>query len=430
MIGLNYKLQKLEEENSCIGVGVVGAGQMGGCMVATMVAMKGMKPSILADINLEAAAGAFRRAGVPEDQIAVASTLSECSALLESGKYVITEDSELATKNAYCQCIVDATGVPEVGAKVAVDAINNGKHIVMLNVETDVCIGHILYKQATNAGLVYTGSAGDEPGVVIEMFDFAQALGLDVRVVGKGKNTKINKEATPETVKKQAAQMGCNPHMLCCFVDGTKTMVEMTAMANATGYIPDIDGAHGPKATLAELPDLLSLKSEGGILNRYGIIEYIDGIAPGVFVTVSTEQPDCIAMFGYMRMGKGPNYVLYRPYHLCSLETPLSVAKAVLDHEPTIAPRHGLVAETVTVAKRDLKAGEYLDGIGGYTVYGLFVNAGRAKEKNALPLGLVNRKTKMLADVKKGGIVRHNDVQLDRDSLIVSLRKIQDTLYL
>ena len=218
--------------------------------------------------------------------------------------------------------------------------------------------------------------------------------------------------------------------MLTSFKDGTKTMVEMTAMSNATGFLPDIMGAHGAKGIVSELPDLFRLKSEGGILNNYGIIDYIDGVAPGVFIIISTEQPDIIHELNYLSMGKGPNYVLYRPYHLCSLETPLSVAKAVLDGIPTIAPRKGLVSETITVAKRDLTAGEYLDGIGGFTIYGSFEQAAVAKEKDALPMGIVNKKTKMIKDVKKGEIVTYGDVALDNDSLMVQLRKIQDTLYL
>jgi predicted homoserine dehydrogenase-like protein len=226
----------------------------------------------------------------------------------------------------------------------------------MLNVETDVCIGHILYKLARNAGVVYTGSAGDEPGAVIEMYDFARALGFDVRVVGKGKNNKVDYDCTPDSAAEEAKRKNMSPKMLCSFKDGTKTMVEMTAMANATGFLPDVTGAHGASGGVKDLPNLLSLKSEGrgGILNSYGVIEYVNGVAPGVFVIISTTRPDILHELSYLSMGDGPNFALYRPYHLTSLETPLSVAKACIDREPTIVPREGLVAETVTRWQRSI----------------------------------------------------------------------------
>ncbi|MDR0586305.1 MAG: hypothetical protein LBG26_03605, partial [Treponema sp.] len=207
---------------------------------------------------------------------------------------------------------------------------------------------------------------------------------------------------------------------------------EMTAMANATGFLPDVMGAHGAAGTVKDLPDLLSLKSEGrgGILNSYRTVEYINGVAPGVFIIIASNQPHINHEMAYLGMGSGPNYVLYRPYHLTSLETPLTVAKACIDHVPSIIPRAGLVAETGTVAKRDLKAGEKLDGIGGFTIRGTFISASEARKKNVLPMGLVNKNTVMLNDVKKGGLVTYADVKLDESALMVQLRKLQDALFI
>ena len=238
-------------------------------------------------------------------------------------------------------------------------------------------------------------------------------------------------ECTPETVAEEAHRRGASPKMICSFKDGTKTMVEMTAMANATGFKPDVIGAHGAASDLAGLNDVLSLKSEGrgGVLNHYGVIEYINGVAPGVFVIIGTDQPDVAAELEYVSMGKGPNYTLYRPYHLCSLETPMSVAKACIDHEPTLIPRFGRVAETITVAKKDMKAGECLDGIGGYTIRGTFMSAEDADAQNALPMGLVDSKTVLTKDVKKGEIITYDHVKLNNDNLIVQLRKLQDALF-
>lgn len=429
MLGMNYKLEKLEGANQKIITGIVGAGQMGKGMVSQMLLMKGVKPAIVADINIENAVKAYKNAGLSEDDYAIVKTVSEANMWMEKGKYIVTDNADIAAHANLVSTVVDATGVPEVGAKVALDAIMNKKHIVMLNVETDIVIGPLLKKLADNAGVVYTGSAGDEPGAVKELYDFATALGFDVRVVGKGKNNVLDFECNPDTVLEEATRRGVSPKMLTSFKDGTKTMVEMTAMSNATGFMPDIRGAHGAAGKVEQLPQILSLKEEGGILNRYGVVEYINGVAPGVFVIVTSRLPEVKHEMAYLSMGPGPNYVLYRPYHLCSLETPLSVVKAALDHQSTIAPIDGLVSETITIAKKDLMAGQYLDGIGGYTVYGTIEKADTAKAMNALPLGLVSKKTILKQDVKKGDLITYDMVELDEGSLVVQLRKMQDKLF-
>ena len=432
MVGMNYKLAELEKAGKPIYTGIVGAGQMGRGMVSQMMSMKGMRPAVVVDVALDNAKNAYTEAGLSEGKdFARADTVEEGDALLARGTFVVTANNELATKCAALHCSVDATGVPEVGAKVALDAINHKKHIVMLNVETDVCIGHILYKLAINAGVIYSGSAGDEPGAVMELYDFADALGFEVQVIGKGKNNVIDYDCTPETVAEEAKRKGASAKMICAFKDGTKTMVEMTAMANATGFLPDVMGAHGAAGQVKDLPNLLSLKSEGrgGILSSYRTVEYINGVAPGVFIIITSKLPDINHEMAYLSMGPGPNYVLYRPYHLTSLETPLTVAKACIDGVPSIVPRAGLVAETGTIAKRDLAAGENLDGIGGFTIRGTFIAAAEAKAKNVLPMGLVNKNTRMVKDVKRGELITYTDVKLDESAVMVQLRKLQDTLF-
>ena len=433
MINMMHKLQALEDAGESIKASIVGAGQMGCGMAAQMTVMKGMDPVVVVDVILDNANRAYINSGYKEvGDFVEAETIEEANKFLAEGKFIVTTNNEIATKCDIIDCAVDATGVPEVGAKVAMDAINAGKHICMLNVETDVCIGHLLYKLANNAGVVYTGSAGDEPGAVIELYDYAKGLGFDVKVVGKGKNNPLALTCNPDTVADIAKAKGASPKMICAFKAGTKTMVEMTAMANATGFLPDVTGAHGPESDVKGLNDVLSLKSEGrgGILNSYGVIEYVNGVAPGVFVIVGTDQPDIAAEMTYLDMGPGPNYTLYRPYHLCSLETPMSVAKACIDGEPTIVPACCRVAEVGTIAKKDMKAGEYLDGIGGYTIRGTFMAAEEADATNALPMGLVDKKTKLLKDVKEGDLITYDHVELNNDNLIVQLRRIQDNLFL
>lgn len=429
MLGMNRKLAKLEENGTPILTGIIGAGQMGKGMVSQMLAMKGMRPSFVADINIDSAKDALTHAGIAEDQIAVIETAEEGNQALAEGKYLISTNGLLAPQIEKLDAVVDATGVPQVGARVAIDTIFAKKHIIMLNVETDVVIGPLLKKWADNAGVVYTGSHGDEPGAVMELYDFATALGYDVRVIGKGKNNKLDFDANPDSVLEEATRRGVSPKMLTAFKDGTKTMVEMTAMSNATGYLPDVRGAHGPSGGVEDLPGMFMTKEEGGILSDYKKVDFVNGVAPGVFIIVSSPLPEVHTEMKYLSMGEGPNYVLYRPYHLCSLETPLTVAHAVLNEEPTIVPMAGPISECIAVAKTDLKAGQMLDGIGGYTVYGTIEVAAKAKEEGALPLGLINKKTKLIVDKKKGDIITYADVELDQSNLIVQLRQLQDQMF-
>lgn len=429
MLNMNQKLIKRQQEGKIIRTGIVGAGQMGRGMVTQMVLMQGIMPAIVSDINVENAVHAFHYAGIKDDQIAIVDNIQDANKSIEAGKYVATVNADLISQANLVECAIDATGVPDVGAKVATDAIKNGKHVVMLNVETDVVIGPYLKKLAEKNGVIYTGSAGDEPGAVMELYCFAKAMGMDVKVMGKGKNNKLDYACNPDTVLEEATRRVMSPKMLCAFKDGTKTMVEMTAMSNATGLIPDVIGGHGIAATVKELPEIYKLKKDGGILNKHGVVEYVNGIAPGVFVAVSTENEEIAYQMRYHSMGPGPLWILYRPYHLCNLETPLTVAKAVIDGESTIVPIDGLVSECITVAKTDLKAGQYIDGIGGYTTYGSIATAAESDAKGYVPYGLVTKKTKMLKDAKKGQLLTLDMVELDTSTLIYKLRKEQDAMY-
>ena len=434
MLNMNWKLEQREKEGKIIKTGIVGAGQMGRGMVTQMVLMKGITPAIVSDIIVENAVHAFKYAGVKDEDIVVAKTIEEADAAIAAGKYVACENADFISQAKEVECAIDATGVPDVGAKVATDAMRNGKHVVMLNVETDVVIGPYLDKFAKDHGVIYTGSAGDEPGAVMELYCFAKAMGLNVEVMGKGKNNKIDYDCNPDTVLEEATRRKMSPRMLCAFKDGTKTMVEMTAMCNYTGLVPDVIGGHGPKTApgtegVKELNELFKLKKDGGILNKHGVVEYVNGIAPGVFVTVSTDNDEIAYQMQYHSMGPGPLWTLYRPYHLCNLETPLTVAKAVIDGEKTCVAKDGLVAECITRAKIDLKKGQKIDGIGGYTTHGSICTEKEATEKGYVPFGLVNSNAVMKCDVKKGTLITYDMVELDKNTLIYKLRKEQDAMY-
>ena len=433
MLNMDKKLAKREEEGKIIRAGIVGAGQMGRGMVTQMALMKGIMPAIVSDIKMDNVINAFHYAGISDEDIAVAKTLEEANRYMEQGKYVATENSDLISQANLVEVAIDVTGVPEVGVKIAIDAMNNKKHVVMMDVETDVVIGSYLKKLGDRNGVIYTGSAGDEPGAVMELYSFARAMGMEVKVMGKGKNNKLDYDCNPDTVLEEATRRKMSPRMLTSFKDGTKTMVEMTAMSNATGLIPDVIGGHGPSASpkdrCAELNEIFKLKKDGGILNQHGVVEYVNGIAPGVFVTVTTQNEEIAYQMGYHSMGPGPLWTLYRPYHLCNLETPPTVAKIVIDGEPTIVPLDGPVSECIAVAKRDLKAGETIDGIGGYTTYGSIATAQETYEKGYVVYALVNKNTRMKCDVKKGTLLTLDMVELDTSTQLYQVRKEQDKMY-
>lgn len=427
MLGLNNRLRALEAEGKPIRVGVVGAGQMGTGMVSQIRAMRGMRAAGIADVDVERAIKAYEHAGYSREDIAVAGSFRQAEDAIRAQKPVVAEDAAVLCAAEGIEVIIEATGVPEVGAVVAFRAIQNGKHVVMLNVETDVTVGLILKTMAQRAGVVYTVSAGDEPGAIKELYDFADSLGFEVVAAGKGKNNPVDLDANPAGLAESARSQGVNPKMLTSFVDGTKTMVEMTAVANAVGFTPDVPGMHGPNATVAELPSIFSLVEQGGILGRKGVVDYAIGVAPGVFVVVTSHLEKVREELAYLKMGPGPNYVFYRPYHLTSLETPLSAARAAIYGEPTIVPAYH-TAETVAVAKKDLPSGSNLDGIGAFTLRGLIVPANEARVKKYVPLGLINHRARVTRDIKRGEILNYDDVVIDETSVIVQLRRLQDSL--
>jgi len=422
VLNINRHLEKRERAGSPIRVGLVGAGQMGQAFAAQIGHMRGMRLAAVCDLDPTRAADALIAAGWSREQIADL----DAKPAPDTHAPVVTRDAERLTEWPL-DVVVEATGDPDAGARAALAAIEAGLHVVMLNAEADATVGPWLAVQATRRGVVYTGSAGDEPGAAKELYDFCDALGFEVLVAGKGKNNPLDHAATPQTVHAEAVRRGMNPKMLAAFVDGTKTMVEMTCLANATGLVPDIPGMHGVEANLDTVLKKLCLVAEGGVLGRYGVVEYVRGLAPGVFVVFRTDHPVTLTTLRYVRLGDGPNFLLYRPYHLTSLETPLSVARAVIYGEPTIAPLGAPVAETVAVAKRDLRPGERLDGLGGTTVYGLCIEAAHAQRERMLPIGLAVPGTRVVRPVGKGEVLTYSDVEWVGDEpLIVKLRRQQD----
>lgn len=397
---------------------------MGEGLVAQMESMYGMRAMAVADVVGGRAYQALVSAGVPTTEIVETDDTDEAAEAIASGRRVASTNPRV-TWSWPLDITVEATGIPEVGAQVALGAIQAHKHVMQMNVETDATIGWILRKMANEAGVIYTLTAGDEPGTTMELYDFAVSLGFEVVCAGKGKNNPLDRSATPDTVAAQAVEKQMNPKMLASFVDGTKTMVEMTSLANAIGFVPDIPGMHGPTATPKTIAQVFSPPDGGGVLSRRGVVDYGLGIAPGVFVVFTTDHPKLVRDLAYLSMGPGPYWALYRPYHLTSLETPISIARAVIKGETTIATDTPPTAETVTVTKRDLYAGEVIDGLGGFMTYGMIYEASEARSSNALPLGLAPG-ARLIRDVAAGDTVRYDDVELKSDMTIVDLRRRQD----
>ncbi len=460
MLGLNEKLKELAAQDKSIKVGVVGLGQMGLCLVSHLEDIEGFKVCAASDLNTKKAEELKKIFGPKDTDVIVwentelndrevlklEELLQNCesgniagpgglssigrerlNAASRHGSVIFTNDFSVLWQIEDIDVIVDATGFTKAGAEIALGALCAGKDVVTLNVETDVTVGPILKKIAGSNNRIYTLSAGDEPAALKELYDFADCMGFKIVCAGKGKNNPLDFNANPDTLAEYAAKKGSSAKMMTSFVDGTKSMVEMACLSNATGLVPDVRGMHGLHADIRDIVSKLCLKDHGGVLEKEGVVDFVIGdLAPGVFLVYSTENKMVKETINYLNLGQGPNYLLYRPYHLTNLETPLSIALAYFNRQPWIVPgKGGLVSEVITVAKRDLAAGEVLDGIGGYNVYGQIDLYETAKEEGCLPIGL-SQGCVLKQAVKKGEPILNRNVDFSENSIIMQLRKMQD----
>jgi predicted homoserine dehydrogenase-like protein len=422
-------LLKREAEGKPIQVGVSGAGWIGSGFVHQVAQMKGMAVRVLADSNTKAAFKTFIDIGVPQENILETDAPDPAMDGLNTGKNIVTSSYSLASQLEAVDIVVDVTPSPAVGAETAHSCIQNGKDIVMVNIEADVTVGRILKKHADQAGVLYTVSSGDEPGCLMELYDFVKSLGYEVMVIGKGKNNPLNPTATPDDVAQTARLVDKDPFTIASYVDGTKTMFEMTCAANATGCTPMQRGMTGPEADLDTVSEIFALKGDGGITEFPGAVDFVQGsaMAGGVFVTVRVDDERIREDLQYLKVGKGKYFTFFRPYHLWFLEAPISVARAHLYQQATLVPLDRPVADSMAVAKRDLHIGENLDDIGGFTFHGIIERADIARELDALPVGLAPN-AKINRSIKAGEIITWDDVLLDEDQIVVKLRREQDKL--
>ncbi|MBU1335256.1 MAG: NAD(P)H-dependent oxidoreductase [Alphaproteobacteria bacterium] len=428
LTGIARELAARAETGKPIRVGVIGSGEMGTDLVTQMSLMTGIEMAAIATRRPHTALAAMTIAYGEDSRGKVADSPAQATAAIEAGKIAITSAETLVT-TPNIDVVIDATGKPGVAADYDLLAMEHGKHLVMMNVEADVTIGPYLKAQADRLGVVYSVGAGDEPSSCMELIEFVTALGLPIVAAGKGKNNPLKHDAVPDDYREEATRRNMNPRMLVEFVDGSKTMVEMCAIANATGLVPDVPGMHGPKADRDEMARVLIPKADGGILNRMGVVDFTvgKGVAPGVFVIVKATHPRIIERLDDLHIGHGPYYSFFRPYHLTSLEVPLTCARIMLHGKADMVPLPNPVAEVCAVAKRDLKPGESLDAIGEtcYRSYTMTVVDSRAA--GAVPVGLLEG-GRTTAAIAKGELLTLANCTPDTTTRLHALRQAQDRM--
>jgi predicted homoserine dehydrogenase-like protein len=430
LTGLARDLAARAATGKPVRIGLVGAGEMGTDIVSRVAHMTGIEIGAISELNAAAGARAVEIAYGGADRVARASTADQVNAAIEGGRIAVTDNVGALLESGLIDVVVDATGVPAVGAEIGLAAMERGKNLVMMNVEADVTIGAYLRAEAERLGVVYSLGAGDEPSSCMELIEFVSAMGHRIVSAGKGKNNPLNIDATPDAYADEATRRHMNPRMLVEFVDGSKTMVEMAAIANATGLIPDRPGMHGPACSREDLNKVLVPQSAGGLLSSGdGRVDFTigKGVAPGVFVVAEMDHPRIRERMEDLKMGKGPYFTFFRPYHLTSLEVPLTCARVVLYGKADMVPMARPVAEVCAVAKRDLTVGETLDQIGEYCYRAWIMTVPEAQSAGAIPCGLLTG-AKVTATIRKGALITRANAAVPADSKIVLLRARQDAM--
>jgi predicted homoserine dehydrogenase-like protein len=423
MILVDKALSQRLSENRPVRVALVGAGYSGKNIAYQIIkSVPGLRLAAISNRHLDAARTAYRAAGM--ENIHVAESRKDLQQAIESGACVVTEDADLLCEADGIEAIIEATGTIEFGAGVVLRAVQHGKNVVLMNVELDATLGPILKAYADRAGVVYSNSDGDEPGVAMNMIRFVRSIGLIPMVAGNLKGL-YDRYRNPDTQRGFAEKVSQKATTMTSFADGTKLSMELNVLANATGFSVGKRGMHGPALShVNESSDFFRDKIQGP-----GIVDFLVGAAPcnGAFVLGHTEDPVKAAYLKYLKMGDGPLYAFYTPFHLPQLEIPLTVARAVLFKDATVQPLGAPVCDSIAVAKRDLKAGEMLDGIGGYMCYTLLENADLSRSERLLPMG-VSEGCRLLRDVRKDQALSYRDVETPANRLCDKLREEQNGL--
>lgn len=438
-MNLHRLLQQRAANNQPVRVVLIGAGKFGSMFLSQAPRTPGFHIIGIADLSPSRAMESLARVGWPKEKYA-AMSIDTAS---KSGATFITDDAMALIASPYVDVVIDATGIPSAGIAHVLACCTHKKHIVMVNVEADALAGPLLARRAEEAGIVYSLAYGDQPALICEMVDWARTAGFDVVAAGKGtKYLPAYHASTPDTVwghygftPELVAGGDFNAQMFNSFLDGTKSAIEMTAVANATGLTPAPQGLDFPPCGVDDLARILKPKAHGGILHHRGQVEVISSVERdgrpvfrdlrwGVYVTFAADCEyvrRCFKEYGLVTDASGEYSSMYKPFHLIGLELGISVASAALRNEAT-GVATGWRGDCVATAKRALKAGEMLDGEGGYTVYGKLMPAADSLAKSALPIGLAH-KVKLVRDVGVGEAVTWDHVVIDPNNTVARFRR-------
>lgn len=429
MIIVDRDLKKLEESGKKIRVAMLGAGFMGrGIAYQIINVFPGMELVAVSNRNLDGAARAYREAGV--DEYVAIGTAAELEAAIAAGKYAISEDPMPLCQAENVDVVLEVTGDVAFGAETMMEAIRNGKHALTFSAELDSTLGPVLKAYADKAGVVYSNCDGDQPGVTLNLYRFVVGIGMKPVLAGniKGLQDPYRNPTTQEAFAKKWNQKA---HMVTSFADGSKISFEQAIVANATGMQVAKRGMFGPTVERGvHVMDAVDQYPLEAMLEGPGIVDYIVGAspAPGVFIYATNDNPAMQHYLNLYKLGEGPLYTFYRPYHLCHFEVPNSVARAYLYGDPTITPLGAPTVEVVATAKTDLKAGDTLDGIGYYMTYGECENADVVRAENLLLMGLAAG-CKLKRDVPKDQTLSYDDVEVPEGRLVDQLRAEQNAMF-
>jgi predicted homoserine dehydrogenase-like protein len=429
MIIIDQALAKREEEGNPIRVAMVGAGFMArGIALQILQSVKGMRLVAISNRRPEEAKRAYRGAGVNE--VRVVETAKALQNAVARGEYAVTENAMLLCEAQGIDAVIEVTGTVEFASHVVLKAIEHRKHVVMMNAELDGTVGPVLKMYADKAGVILTNSDGDQPGVIMNLYRFVKGIGVRPVLCGniKGLHDPYRNPTTQEAFAKTWKQ---KPHMVTSFADGTKISFEQAIVANGTGMRVARRGMFGPT-----VPPNTPIQEA---VNRYplneltegpGIVDYIVGASPGpgVFVLGTHDHPVQQHYLNLYKLGSGPLYCFYTPYHLCHFEVPNTVARAVLFRDAALTPLGGPCVDVVATAKIDLKAGERLDGMGWYMTYGQCENYNTAQAQNLLPMGLAEG-CRLKRDVSKDQVLTYDDVEIPAGRLCDKLRSEQESYF-
>jgi predicted homoserine dehydrogenase-like protein len=429
VIIIDKALKTRQHENNPIRVAMIGAGFMGrGVALQILNFVQGIELVAISNRHIRRAIRAYSEAG--EEKVLTVETVDQLEDAIKLGHHAVTEDANLLCQAESIDAVIEVTGAVEFGAQVAMKAIEHKKHIITMNAELDGTVGSILKVYADKAGVIFTGVDGDQPGVTMNLFRFVKSIGVKPVLCGNIKGLH-DPYRNPTTQEGFARQWGQKPAMVTSFADGTKISFEQAVTANATGMKVAKRGMIGPTVPAGTPLQQAILKYPlEALVEGPGIVDYIVGAepAPGVFVLGTHDHPAQKHYLNLYKLGNGPLYCFYTPYHLCHFEVPLTCARAVLFNDVTIASLGAPHVDVVAAAKIDLIAGQKLDGIGNYMTYGLCENSDVAQNDNLLPIGLAED-CRLKRDIPKDQVLVYDDVENPKGRLCDKLRAEQNEYF-